>query len=434
MTKVTAYCSNFGLSTVRGFHPRATSLGAVSARAGGARPERERRRMPGSSHRRAAIAFDIDGVFKYGREWAEAGLSSLRKASEAKIPYVFVTNGGGGLTEKVYGAHLKEKVLAAGGGSSGDIELPSAERMILSYTPWETQLVPGLVDKRVLLVGDPADKVKDVAATYGLKHAVHYSDYARAHPSINPFALARESGTSHTAVANTTVVKAAAQPASKDNAEEPFAAILVMCDPYEWYEALQISIDVLCSPTPLSLEFDPNAAPMPIHFSNPDFLSKFEHPFPRFAQVRARAARVQRACSMRRACGVRACGVRACSLCAACVQPALSVLHLGSAPRCPGTQAHRCLGTPPPDARATTACALHDGCRAASGGWVPRLHPQTPDAARRGRACTRRRARNAACIAACTRRQCTRDHPSGASRAPCCAGRLQGGSHGAVQG
>ena len=284
--------------------------------------------MPGSSHRRAAIAFDIDGVFKYGREWAEAGLSSLRKASEAKIPYVFVTNGGGGLTEKVYGAHLKEKVLAAGGGSSGDIELPSAERMILSYTPWETQLVPGLVDKRVLLVGDPADKVRDVAATYGLKHAVHYSDYARAHPSINPFALARESGTSHTAVANTTVVKTAAQPASKENAEEPFAAILVMCDPYEWYEALQISIDVLCSPTPLSLEFDPNAAPMPIHFSNPDFLSKFEHPFPRFAQVRAnvRAARVRRA-----ACVRAACVQPVCSLCAACVQPALSVLHLGSA-------------------------------------------------------------------------------------------------------
>jgi ribonucleotide monophosphatase NagD (HAD superfamily) len=271
--------------------------------------------MPGSSHRRAAIAFDIDGVFKYGREWAEAGLSSLRKASEAKIPYVFVTNGGGGLTEEVYGAHLKEKVLAAGGGSSGDIELPSAERMILSYTPWESQLVPGLVDKRVLLVGDPAEKVKEVAATYGLKHAVHYSDYAKAHPSINPFRVAREAGTSHTAVANTTVVKMTAKPAAKDAAEEPFAAILVMCDPYEWYEALQISIDVLCSPTPLSLEFDPTAAPMPIHFSNPDFLSKFEHPFPRFAQVRARlrAARVRRAC-------MRACSLQpACAACIRCV-------------------------------------------------------------------------------------------------------------------
>lgn len=236
--------------------------------------------MP-SSHRRAAIAFDIDGVFKYGREWAEGGLAALRKVSDAKIPYVFVTNGGGGLTEEVYGSHLKEKVLAAGGGSSDDIELPTAERMILSYTPWESQLVPDLVDKRVLLVGDPAEKVKEVAASYGLKHAIHYSDYAKTHSSINPFRVAREAGTSHTAVANTTVKKVAAKATDE---EEPFAAILVMCDPYEWYEALQISIDVLCSPTPLSLQFDPTAAPMPIHFSNPDFLSKFEHPFPRFAQ------------------------------------------------------------------------------------------------------------------------------------------------------
>ena len=41
---------------------------------------------------------------------------------------------------------------------------------------------------------------------------------------------------------------------------------------------------VLCSPTPLTLQFDAQAPAMPIHFSNPDFLSKFEHPFPRFAQ------------------------------------------------------------------------------------------------------------------------------------------------------
>jgi len=45
---------------------------------------------------RVAIAFDIDGVFKYGREWSADGLSSLQKATQAKIPYVFVTNGGGG--------------------------------------------------------------------------------------------------------------------------------------------------------------------------------------------------------------------------------------------------------------------------------------------------------------------------------------------------
>jgi len=243
--------------------------------------------------RRAAIAFDIDGVFKYGRQWSDAGLNALRRASEAKIPYVFVTNGGGGLTEATYGQHLKEKVVAAGGGSSNDIELPSAERMVLSYTPWESLLAPELADKRVLLVGDPAEKTKEVAASYGLKHVTHYSDYARTHPSVNPFRAAQQAGTSHTAVANSTahtamsvgVGKAGGQPPSSDEAAEvPFAAILVMCDPYEWYEALQISIDVLCSPTPLSLELDTTAPPMPLHFSNPDFLSKFEHPFPRFAQ------------------------------------------------------------------------------------------------------------------------------------------------------
>ena len=165
-----------------------------------------------TSPRRAAIAFDIDGVFKYGRQWSDAGLRALKRVTDAKMPYVFVTNGGGGLTEQVYGSHLKEKVLAAGGGSSGDIELPTAERMVLSYTPWESQLVPELVDKRVLLVGDPAEKVKEVAATYGLKYAVHYSDYAKTHSTVNPFRVAREGGTSHTAVANATVQASAPRP------------------------------------------------------------------------------------------------------------------------------------------------------------------------------------------------------------------------------
>ena len=75
---------------------------------------------------RTAIAFDIDGVFKYGREWSPDGLAALQKVSAAGMPFVFVTNGGGGLTEATYGTHLKDKVVAAGdastasgGGSSG---------------------------------------------------------------------------------------------------------------------------------------------------------------------------------------------------------------------------------------------------------------------------------------------------------------------------
>ena len=42
-----------------------------------------------------AIAFDIDGVFKYGREWSPKGAAALARVRDARMPYVFVTNGGG---------------------------------------------------------------------------------------------------------------------------------------------------------------------------------------------------------------------------------------------------------------------------------------------------------------------------------------------------
>lgn len=57
-----------------------------------------------------------------------------------------------------------------------------------------------------------------------------------------------------------------------------------MCDPWNWFEALQCCVDVLCSPIPSKLEYDPAATPIPVHFSNPDVLWKAQHPFPRFGQ------------------------------------------------------------------------------------------------------------------------------------------------------
>ena len=182
----------------------------------------------------------------------------------------------------------------------------------------------GLADSRVLLIGDPREKVLEVAHGYGLKYATHYQDYAIKNDTINPFRAAKSGGTSHTAVAvasgkDTFSGKDKLASPGRDSAraspavEEPFAAILVMCDPYEWYEAHQVrrsahttqthtplfysltlsrcstrlsqaAVDVLCSPTPLTVEYDAHAPPMPIHFSNPDVLWKSEHPFPRFGQ------------------------------------------------------------------------------------------------------------------------------------------------------
>lgn len=240
-------------------------------------------------HDRVAVAFDIDGVYKYGREWSSDGLEALQKVTKAGMPFVFVTNGGGGLTEAAYASSMAAKIISAS-------SLPESrrtgvqikpEQMVVSYTPWHTMLAPGLTDARVLLIGDPRDKVLEVARNYGLKHAVHYSDYAITHYNINPFRAAKDGGRSHTAVANaSSEVKSprGANPKEAADMEKPFEAVLVMCDPYEWYEACQVAVDVLCSPTPLTLEFDPHAPPMPCHFSNPDVLWKSEHPFPRFGQ------------------------------------------------------------------------------------------------------------------------------------------------------
>ena len=139
---------------------------------------------------RACIAFDIDGVFKYGREWSADGMASLRRITAAGIPYVFVTNGGGGLTEQVYAAGFASKVASAEDPpASASAAPPMMDEgiMILSYSPWRAALGADYADAKVLLVGDPREKVLEVAESYGLRGAVHYADYATIHETINPF-------------------------------------------------------------------------------------------------------------------------------------------------------------------------------------------------------------------------------------------------------
>ena len=151
-----------------------------------------------TEYSRSCIAFDIDGVFKYGREWSKDGSKALEKVTKAGIPFVFVTNGGGGLTEEAYANSMTTKIA---GASRTDTPVSiGPERMVLSYTPWKTMLAGNLADSRVLLIGDPREKVLEVAHKYGLQYATHYQDYAIKHDTINPFRAAKEGGTSHTAV------------------------------------------------------------------------------------------------------------------------------------------------------------------------------------------------------------------------------------------
>ena len=65
----------------------------------------------------------------------------------------------------------------------------TGDRMILSYTPMDDD--QSMKDQRILLIGDPKEKVKAMAVQYGWTNAVHVSDYCEANPLVDPFGAAR---------------------------------------------------------------------------------------------------------------------------------------------------------------------------------------------------------------------------------------------------
>ncbi len=107
----------------------------------------------------------------------------------------FVTNGGGGYRETDYLSSLKQKILEAAppadrasmGWALGEI---GPSNMVLCYTPLGES--EWFKDRRLLLIGDPAEKVKDVARGYGWLRAVHVSDYITSHPTVDPFGAAKQ--------------------------------------------------------------------------------------------------------------------------------------------------------------------------------------------------------------------------------------------------
>jgi HAD superfamily hydrolase (TIGR01450 family) len=255
-----------------------------------------------------AICFDIDGVFKAGRFFFADGLKALATAKAKGCPVCFVTNGGGGLGESEYLAGLKKKIATAaseedrearmqGGVSSLDLlNSISDNAMILSYTPMGE--AEQFKEQKVLLVGDPREKVETVARSYGWNF-VHVTSYCGANPTVDPFAAAR--GQSHTAVANEAAPRpaspargdfAAAASSAASSESDNFDSVVVMTDPHDWFEALQATIDVVVSGAPNSstvMEFDPNRR-VQVHFSNPDIFWKAAHPQPRFGQGAFRLA------------------------------------------------------------------------------------------------------------------------------------------------
>ncbi|CAM9761986.1 unnamed protein product [Laminaria digitata] len=120
-----------------------------------------------------AMAFDIDGVLVRGPEVLPGARESLRALEDARVPFVFVTNGGG-CTEEAKAKDLTEK-LSVGVRRS---------MVILSHSPMRT-LAPKYSGKRVMVLGSSAKQIAE--EDLGLSETVTPEEFAAEWPGIFHF-------------------------------------------------------------------------------------------------------------------------------------------------------------------------------------------------------------------------------------------------------
>eukprot|EP00877_Chromochloris_zofingiensis_P014983 jgi/Chrzof1/9739/Cz04g14030.t1 len=212
-----------------------------------------------------AFVFDIDGVLIRGKNVipaAKEAMSKLWRGNAWQYPVCFITNGGG-VTEDTKAAQLSTWLGVPVHGN----------QVILSHTPMRS-LAHKLSQQPVLIAG--RGDVVHVAHTYGFQQVMTTHQIARAMPTALPFR--------HCIIS---------EPSEPCPMKEygwgteacPIAAALVMTDPDDWYQDLQLLADVITSHgVPARLRPVPGSKPIELYFSNPDLLWANEHTRPRFGQ------------------------------------------------------------------------------------------------------------------------------------------------------
>ena len=192
--------------------------------------------------RALGFVFDIDGVLLRGKVALPSATASLQRLGRARVPYIFLTNGGGE-TEKSKAASLSRL-----------LGVPvHEEQLVLSHTPMKP-LCADLADRRVLLLG--CRDVRAVAASYGLQSVVTPEDLLAADEHVYPF------------------LKASSPRAL---GKETFAAVLCFHDPNSWGLELQCTLDVLRGGG------DGTKQVVPMFASNGDLTFAGAHAVPRLA-------------------------------------------------------------------------------------------------------------------------------------------------------
>ncbi|KAH8198981.1 hypothetical protein TruAng_006858 [Truncatella angustata] len=206
-----------------------------------------------------AFAFDIDGVLiRGGRAIPEAveAMKVLNGKNEygIKIPYIFLTNGGG-KSEAERCRDLSKQM---------EIDISTAQ-FICGHTPMSEMATKY---GTVLVVGGEGEKCRQVAESYGFQDVVTPGDIIKHNSATTPF--------------RKLTAEELANSRERDFSNVTIDAVFVFADSRDWAGDLQIILDVAMSKGgrlgTTSETFDEGP---PIYFSHSDVLWSAAHDDPR---------------------------------------------------------------------------------------------------------------------------------------------------------
>ncbi|KAF9652803.1 HAD hydrolase [Thelephora ganbajun] len=212
-----------------------------------------------------AFVFDIDGVLLRGETVLEPTRNAFRilhgeNVFNRKIPYIFLTNGGG-VSEETRCTNLSKQL---------GFNVP-INRYIQSHTILKS-VVHRFHDKHVLVLGGRGNTLKSVANSYGFRKVYTPLDILAWNHAIYPFYdLTEQEKLTHRTY--------------KDLSKVKFHAILVFHDPRNWGLDIQVMCDILRGNGSLAEPTsDSSANDVEVIFCNPDLLWKNEWEGPRLGQ------------------------------------------------------------------------------------------------------------------------------------------------------
>ncbi|KAJ2744637.1 hypothetical protein GGI20_002817 [Coemansia sp. BCRC 34301] len=213
-----------------------------------------------------AVALDVDGVLVRGRHALDEGRRALQVLSghnrlQKRIPFVLLTNGGG-VSEADKAADIS-RLLGV------DVR---AEQIVLAHSPMRA-LARDYAQKHILVVGGKEGRCAHIAKAYGFSNVSTPNDVVAWNPAAWPFMHPP-----------TTDLLSAPGTMRRDYASDPFHAVMVFHDSFDFGRDLQIATDVLRSKdATLGSEFV-NQQTVPLFMSNADLIFSNDYSQPRFGQ------------------------------------------------------------------------------------------------------------------------------------------------------